>query len=450
MLSVRSERRGYLSLSSIAIVLFFATSDLSTAQPNVVTFENCSFKVSDKFFFPIGWYGGGGRDLGRMKKDGASVVVQYWDGIMRDYSTTDNSYPFDESDLTNYQLSLKRYLDDVQQNGLKVFVHLPTESTPTEGVRPHLIESGFIRDVIADSRIRNHPALLGWYHGDEVDLVAHEPTITYEYLKQNYDAIKSIDVTHPVFLVFWGKDGFLDKFSFKKGRIYDVLGTDRYAATVKSNPPALNLGDVRDAAKDLAEVFYSQTSSNEGSMLFVCQGYGYRNIDGRVNPAWDTLHSFGFRNPTATEVIYSAFSPIYWTQREGRGNLGGLLFWDYDYADSAVRATVGSFIRFFTSNELGTVIRRKNELGSAKSTWPLVSMLRRLGNAYYLLTINEGVQQTGLSSVELTVETRISTIEELAYPEGATSRKRLTMISTRRYRVTDRWDTKQVRVFKLY
>ena len=433
---------------SLAVV-FFIVSSASWGQPSVVSFEKGSFKVNGHFFFPIGWYGGVKEDFPRMKKDGATVVVQYWQSILQEYSTTHATYPFDASDAGNYQQALVNYLDEVHRNGLMAFVHLPTESAPGAGQRARLMDESFIRAIVGDPRIRDHPALLGWYHGDEVDLAEHDPEITEAYLARDYRTIKTADTTHPVFIVFWGKTGFLRRFPGETGRVYDVLGTDRYPATVGSSAPTSDIKEIREAAKDLSDVFQLQTSNEKGGMLFICQGYGFRNAAGKINPAWDTLHSFGRRNPTPQEAFYSALSPVYWAQERGSGNLGGLLFWDYDYADTEARGTIGTLMHYFAVCQLGSILSASSQRDTSFSPRPVYSMVRRVGDTCYLFTINEGSEAAGPVQVEVRLGNPITSCDELTFPKGTPFRKNVRTISPGVYQLADRWSALQVRIYQL-
>jgi len=154
---------------TISLVLFwflktgvcqeFETEDIViTGAPEVV-------KVSESQFYPIGFYYVPSPELARIKEGGFNLV-QYWVG-----------------DTTG----LKGFLDLAQKQGLKVLAELS-----------HFVSQGRekkVEEIV--TKIKDHPALFGWYIMDEPTKCSNEETI-----KRTYKLVKGIDPEHPTFLLF--------------------------------------------------------------------------------------------------------------------------------------------------------------------------------------------------------------------------------------------------------
>ncbi len=109
------------------------------------------------------------------------------------------------------------------------------------------------------------------------------------------------------------------------------------------------------------------------------------------------------RNPTISEIAYSCMSPIYFAEnRDGwPGKLGGVLYWDYDFADQSLRDSIGNFIQYFTTNNFGDIFRQNSVDTLVDSlAWPLVHRLRKYGDDHFLLVMNRDT----LAAVDRTIQ----------------------------------------------
>lgn len=101
--------RGILLLSA-ALLACCVLTDAVFSQAVTVSSSyepDFHFKVDGKDFFPIGWYNGSKpADLQAVKKNGATVVIGYWNFIWEQYGNRrPKPYTRDE-----YLISLKAYI----------------------------------------------------------------------------------------------------------------------------------------------------------------------------------------------------------------------------------------------------------------------------------------------------------------------------------------------------
>lgn len=136
------------------------------------------------------------------------------------------------------------YLDAAQEQGLRVFMSLPLydeqSSYYSRFVDPDGRRRGFaaIRERV--SRLRDHPALFGWYLFDEPDhpLAPVDPAD----LRRGYDEIKLADPAHPVGIA----SGIVLDESYPYFDCFDLFLPD--PLEVPFCPPAAMLGPNLEAA----------------------------------------------------------------------------------------------------------------------------------------------------------------------------------------------------------
>lgn len=428
------------------LLILFGNYSFLLAQVNKVSFDNYRFRVNNNLFFPIGWYGGSHKDFYLMKRKGVNVVLQYWAAVIKDYWKDYSSFhsdSWDERDSSLYKKYITKYLDDAEKAGLKVFVELPAESVPfnNSGYGQHLMNESFISYIVKDDSIRNHSALLGWYQADEPEGNRKTVKITQKFLVYRYKLIKSLDPKHPVLVVFYDPNAILKKFPIRKGRFYDVAMLDVYPMRTNETFLYQNTWWTRNLFKIFRNNFYASTYPDSGAMIMVEQGYGYNNP---INK--------DFRDPPTTEIYYHAFTPIFLAQDTLYGNLGGIMFWDFDDANSNCRTNVNNFIQYFTQNNLGEIIDEDNLYKYQGTTdltfWPLRILKRYYNKAYYLFTYNDGTSYIRNYSVFINGVGNNVTCEELNHT-GNFSNVSLIKLGNGNQRLIDNWLPLEVKIYKI-
>lgn len=434
-------------MKKLAIILVLIFNSLVLfAQGNIISFDNYRFRVNNNLFFPIGWYGGSHTDLKRMKKNGANVVLQYWANVIKDYwkdYLVHHSERWGEKDCNLYRKYLKEYLDAANLAGIKVIVELPTENVPLDNDEKnhHLMSNSFISKVVGDDSIRFHPALLGWYQADEPEGLRKTVKITQAFLVSRYKLIKSLDSDHPVFVVFADPKALTKSFPISRGRIFDVAMLDIYPMRSNEKTPYQNYWWTRDFYRIFKNEFYSSTSPDSGSTIIVEQGYGYNN----------PINS-DFRDPELSEIYYHAFTPIYWAQDSSYNNLGGLMFWDYDDANSNCREIIDSFMQCFSQNDFGKIILQDNLYKYVGTTdfsyWPIRTFKRFYNKSYYLFTFNDNtVSLTNYSIIIKGIGDNIHCIN--LSKSGINIESHISSLGTGNQLLIDSWQPLEVRIYKI-
>ena len=335
---------------------------------------------------------------------GCNTIIEYFNGVIGRYSgliepcydiNNTNSYS-----AANYVRALNGYLDDAHSHGLKVIVHLPYTQVWNDNL---LIDDTYLNCVI--NAVKDHDALLGWYQADEPENLDVSPAATYERLRERYELIKSLDSNHPVFVVYisevcfrglyttlngdistlpsyCSEGGLLDTGDYE-GRIYDVLMLDYYPVvadrlenikvcdpdlcfddidfddchtTPCCEPPDYDfmapeqLRDIRHNAAMLRNIYeHEDSSNNNGALMFVSQGFGYKDLRGDVHGEgmFDQIEITRI-NPTTEYILFAALTAACHMQVSSLygHNMAGLLYWSHRYADSELRNRINSFISY--------------------------------------------------------------------------------------------------------
>jgi|GEM_PF-5219741 len=386
---------------------------------------------SPKQFYPIGWYSPAGESktaieantnsdgynesMAAISQYGANTVLYYWSGIFSRYY--DGPESWSNATLEHYNDALSNFLDDVHSHNLKAIVDIPTRN---EGNHLFLNDYDGIKTII--NTHKNHPALLGWYQADEPEGSSSKPSIDYDDLLNRYQAIKTADPCHPVFVVF-AKGTFLDLYTNKaNGPIYDVLMNDNYVMDSDYfNIPHKNLVEIRTTSGYLETSFYNdyQGSTTSGSTMFVDQGYGTFDI-GSDSVCFNNIGCGKMRDPHITETFFDYASSTFRSQKNyGRGTIGGLLYWSHNYANQAIRNSVNEFIEFLSDTEINYAFTQPSTPTISHSvsghTWPFFSMLREYKDSYYLLLINDQYDSSNYNHSENNLSISISGVENLAH-----------------------------------
>jgi Carbohydrate family 9 binding domain-like len=180
--------------------------------------SNLTTYVDGKKFFPYGWFSINQKHWKRAAKSGCNVLIDY-----NAYYKTD--------------AQLKKWLDDIQSVGLKAIIYpypkrsynnnepwgKPLSETEADGIR------GFVR------KWKNHPALLGWYMGDEPELRPALPA----RMTAIYNTCRDEDPYHPCILLNDTMDGIR---KYIDGG--DVFNPDPYPLFLRGGNAARPIGKV--------------------------------------------------------------------------------------------------------------------------------------------------------------------------------------------------------------
>jgi hypothetical protein len=229
----------------------WVTNYPNTQETNQSYFGNIAITVlhpEEQTAFPLGWWGRFDANwVNEMGMDDTNITLTY--NMDSSYSTITSS------------------LDMALYNGIKVIVELPRES----GTGVTTSDTAAITDFIR--YFDSHPAVYGWFIGDEPASSQHAQC------KTAYDTIKQIS-TKPVAIVFChGKTDEISEFA----DAYDLMLFDKYTAWNSiSEFGNLEAGTVEHAKTDIDLVGSLATSLGKPWMA-VLQGFG--NVPAAL-PTW--------------------------------------------------------------------------------------------------------------------------------------------------------------------
>ncbi len=406
------------------LLSIFVIAVISTAEAATVTFSNNVFIVDNNPLFLIGWYCERGDDasLQRAAASGANVIYSEWNGVIQNYLPGSAQTP------ANYNQALKLYLAKASFYHLYVIVDLCTYDDTS---------NAYINAVVSDPAIRSHSALLGWYLADEPETHSQ---LTYTAVRRWHDGVKSLDNSHPTFIVFGSSSDFPN---YPTNSLYDVLMADEYPCfDANVTPiPSQNLWHT-DLMLDMLRTRYQTDGMNggNGSTMFVAQG-GNNGSSGGVQ----------FRNPDPIEIKYQWISSLFAAQVSGSGNSGGILYWIMDYTDATLLGNISNFIHFFTGNQLDRAIRGNNENHLLLSnTSPNVNVFLRYfydgaSDNLYVFAINRSqLDQFAQLSLWLNKYTSCTAIGVSAsYPVN------LTPLGRGVFRLADEFSPREAKIYKI-
>jgi endo-1,4-beta-mannosidase len=161
---------------------------------SVVTFRNNVFMINNESFFPIGWYDCDTSDLAEIHQSGTNVVLPYYFFLYKEHNASPETY----------KNTMQNFLDKAEKNSIKVIVQLPTyKYDPNDGhITGNIMDNSYIDALVP--ALKNHPALLGWYHLDEPEAnqVTNGLGWPLKIIEQWYHEIKKWDPYHPTFLSY--------------------------------------------------------------------------------------------------------------------------------------------------------------------------------------------------------------------------------------------------------
>jgi len=190
-------------------------------------------------------------------------------------------------------ISQKAYLDHAQSVGMKVIIALNKpelyNGTDLSSVFPNLVETcncsnnpDFIRYVV--NLVKNHPALWGYYIGDEVDPANHDA------MKSGLaDIVHQTDPTHP--RLFIDSPGHPIGVWHQNSPFFDtteVIGTDFYPIRDRS-PQYPTIGQAGAVASGTQA--YANAHRENSAIVLQAFSYSNYNIPGTPYPTADQMES---------------------------------------------------------------------------------------------------------------------------------------------------------------
>jgi len=178
-------------MKKLLIAFLMALSFLGVNAQTVVTYKNSESTLNGQNFFVKGMYCSRGVNLSKVKDLGVNVVMNY---ATKQMSVTEAI----------------AFLDDAARNDLYVLFQF-------SAIKVKDVDVAYVKTMT--NALRNHNALYGWYLFDEPSLHDLSPAD----LKKSYNAIKSLDSNHPVFVANWKIEEYhstcdVDMRQFYQGR----------------------------------------------------------------------------------------------------------------------------------------------------------------------------------------------------------------------------------------
>lgn len=267
-----------------------------------------------------GWYS---PDL---ELSSGTVGIEYWNNIVNRYSPRGVVNPNDVTIYTqeHYIASLMVYLDQCQAKGVQLFVDLPIGQVwDMSNWEPATWTPAIV------SAVHTHPALAGFYIGDEPEVWGYSsanvyPILNAEFMSNRYKSIKAI-TEKPALVVFVDPPLIRNRYGSllnPKDRFFDIFGFDYYPFDQKKK---LNWDRVAIRLEEMKTLW---EEVGEPPLMYVGQGCGNITTEGQPN--------FGQRNPDSTELdeMLARVKGLF-------GTLDYYLLWSWQYADHYMR-TLGN------------------------------------------------------------------------------------------------------------
>lgn len=424
-------------------------STISAVNPgNYITFKHNGFILNNSLFFPIGWYDDVRSQLDytshfeRIVATGANLVLPYYQFLM-----DTNKSPSD------YYKILKKYLDAASKAHLLVVVQLPSrfyrsDFFPDKGVTEQ--EGNDFVDYLVP-RLKDHPALFGWYLVDEPEAPPQKNGWTTAILRKRYLRIKGIDARHPVFICYGlanNSDTGEEVPTLNKGLpsltsndiFYDVLMEDRYLIDTNSTSPSPALGLIDNCMKSLAQRYKDDgRNSTSGATIVIVQAYGL---------------GFGepHRDPTAVEIKYLIFSYLAYAQDPDYcipgGKAGGIFWWRQGITTPALRGSITDFTRYFITNKIANIIAQPNINNLIlNNTNSIKTFLRYYKESYYLFAMN----QSDISQAKQDITLNIGAYNDCneIVVSGNPIQKTLNFIRNGNYILEDTFTPRECKLYKI-
>ena len=299
---------------------------------------------------------------------------------------------------------VKNYFDKANRLGIKVIATLTKERQT-----PYGIPAKDLTDFL--NAFKTHPAIAGWYIGDEPEL--HEAKtnpdgwkIVHGYLKANpgyYHLIKTADPFHPTFITHDQSNHrfHLAKYFFD---VTDISGLHAYPCW-RNQAEFENV----DSRRIFDQWKYQFAEAKAAGKDFIATAQGFGDGFGSIT-----------RNPTYNELRYAVFSAI------GLG-INKVLFWHYRYSNDPLRTLVAKITNDIKliSKEMGYGVTNDPAIKVSQNLIADNKLVIRYGksrNNHVILAVNiaNRVSSSGLalSKVKFTLPPEISASKVEVVGEG--------------------------------
>jgi hypothetical protein len=245
------------------------------------------------------------------------------------------------------------YLDEAQEQGIRVLVDLRVESK--------LLNEQEFRQIIRAHR--NHPALYGWHISDEPE---YQGT-TVDLLGKYYNYCRQEDPIHPVAIVH-AKSPYP-----KYVNCYDLLLIDYYPGWTLYDPDEFNWM-VRDSHWRWRDGIQFAKQYDKVGFMAVGLGFG-ANENGTPNN--------GTRDLTYAEYRYHVFTAIV-------QGVDGFLFWWDQWTNSRIKPIIQQMISQVRSiaAEMKNGVTNDPQIIVSKPSNKVVYRYGRNGNVHVILAVN--------------------------------------------------------------
>jgi hypothetical protein len=285
---------------------------------------------------------------------------------------------------------VKNYLDKAHSLGFKIIMDMNRERQTPYGIPVN----DFVDFV---NYFKTHPAVFGWYIGDEPELYKGGWEMPYSYLKTNvgYYRLLKENTNQPAFVTH---DQSNERYhlSSKFFDVTDISGLHAYPFW-KNQAEFYNADSRR--IYDQWKKLFSDAKAAGKDFIATAQGFGDGYGSNSIN-----------RNPTYNELRYGVFSAI------GLG-INKVLFWHYHFSNDPLRTLVAKII-----NDISLI---KKEMGNGITNDPAIKVSQNLiaddkllirygksGNNHVILAVNIANRGSSngliLSKVKFTLPPEIS------------------------------------------
>lgn len=223
---------------------------------------------------------------------------------------------------------IKDFLDEANKHGIRVLISLVRETNTPSGIPPQ----EYIDTINA---FKDHPALYGWYLGDEPEIYKNHDgdreddwIITHDILASDpgyYRLAKENDPNHPVLISFntiyepydsyWDKiDNFFD--------VVDLVGIHSYPFWSMHNE--FGGGTAREQFDVWKYTYERSRAAGKDDFVATVQGFGNNT-------------TYPYRDPTYRELRFQVFSAI-------ALGIDKVLYWHDSWANSNTKNLVKQMI----------------------------------------------------------------------------------------------------------
>ncbi|MBN2642956.1 MAG: carbohydrate binding domain-containing protein [Victivallales bacterium] len=240
--------------------------------------DKCRVVVNKQVYMPIGLF------TGTLTKSSIDKISTSAFNTIMSYSSMTLSFgKFNQETQIQDVISVMDYCKDKK---LKVIFSIKDVYSGSKRSQISFAEAQgeipTIKKVVGS--LKDHPALLAWYIGDEM------PARMRNRGYQRRVLIRELDPFHPTWAVH------VDTASLPiLGKISDIIGVDRYPIVSRSYPA--HLGGI-DGSMEMAKFAYSDTSGNL-PIWGVPQAFNFGNYEPNISQ--DEFKE-RFRNPTEMEI----------------------------------------------------------------------------------------------------------------------------------------------------